>query len=58
MAELERTQDDVIPVDRAQNARDRLQARGVNVRYQEFRMAHEIRPAVIELIKEFLASLV
>ena len=36
------TKDPMIPVERAQDTRQRLLARGVNVQYREFEMAHEI----------------
>jgi phospholipase/carboxylesterase len=38
------TQDPMIPVERAQESRRRLLARGVNVHYREFDMQHEINP--------------
>ncbi len=48
---LHGTQDPMIPVERAQEAREQLLARGVNVHYREFEMEHEIRPeALRELV--------
>jgi phospholipase/carboxylesterase len=45
------TQDPMIPVDRAQESRTRLLARGVNVQYREFDMQHEVSPdALRELV--------
>ena len=48
------TQDPVVPISEAINARDKLAATGVQVQYQEFAMGHEITPAVLELLQEFL----
>jgi phospholipase/carboxylesterase len=45
------SQDPMIPVDRAQESRRRLLARGVNVHYREFEMQHEVSPdALRELV--------
>lgn len=45
------TQDPMIPVERAQESRRRLLARGVNVHYREFDMQHEVNPdALRELV--------
>ena len=45
------TQDPMIPVERAQESRRRLLARGVNVHYREFDMQHEVSPdALRELV--------
>jgi phospholipase/carboxylesterase len=45
------TQDPMIPVERAQESRKRLLARGVNVQYREFDMQHEVSPdALRELV--------
>lgn len=38
------SQDPMIPVARAQDSRQRLMARGLNVHYREFPMQHEINP--------------
>lgn len=45
------TNDPMIPVERAQESRQKLLARGVNVHYREYEMEHEIRPeALRELV--------
>ena len=45
------TKDPMIPVERAQESREKLLARGMNVQYREFEMEHEIRPdALRELV--------
>jgi len=45
------TQDPMIPVERAQESREILQKRGLNVHYREFEMQHEISPdALRELV--------
>ncbi|MCP3985926.1 MAG: hypothetical protein GY723_16210 [bacterium] len=45
------TEDPMIPVERAQQSREKLIARGVNVQYREYEMQHEIRPeALRELV--------
>jgi len=45
------TQDPMIPVERAQESRKRLLARGMNVHYREFDMQHEVSPdALRELV--------
>ena len=44
------TQDPMIPVERAQESRSRLLARGVNVQYREFDMQHEINPDALREI--------
>ncbi|MAE96292.1 MAG: hypothetical protein CL910_16695 [Deltaproteobacteria bacterium] len=44
------TEDPMIPVERAQESRERLLARGVNVHYREFEMQHEIRPEALREI--------
>jgi phospholipase/carboxylesterase len=45
------TRDPMIPVERAQESRRLLLARGVNVHYREFEMQHEINPdALRELV--------
>lgn len=51
------TEDPVVPLSAAQKARDTLQQQGVNVTYQEFSMEHEITPAVIETLKQFVNNL-
>jgi phospholipase/carboxylesterase len=45
------TQDPMVPVAGAQESRQRLLARGVNVHYREYPMQHEINPdALRELV--------
>jgi phospholipase/carboxylesterase len=45
------TQDPMIPVERAQESRRRLLARGANVHYRELEMQHEVNPeALRELV--------
>ena len=45
------TQDPMIPVERAQESRQRLLARGMNVHYRELEMQHEVSPdALRELV--------
>jgi len=41
------TQDPMIPVERAQESRKCLLARGVNVQYREFEMQHEVSPEAL-----------
>ena len=50
------TQDAVVPLAAAQQARDKLQGIGVGVRYQELPMGHEISSDAIALLKEFISS--
>ncbi len=47
-------QDSVVPLSSAQKARDSLTALGVAVQYQEFDMAHEVRPEVLMLVHDFV----
>ena len=47
-------QDSVVPLKAAVSARDNLKALGVSVQYHEFDMAHEIRPEVLPLIRNFV----
>ncbi len=51
------TADPVVPLSAAQNARDTLKQQGVNVKYQEFPMQHEITPATVETLKTFISEL-
>lgn len=46
--------DAVVPLMAAHQARDRFQALGVPVEYQEFDMGHEIQPPVIDLMRRFI----
>ena len=48
------TQDPVVPIEAAQQAREKLTAMGVEVKYQEFAMGHEIQPPVLTLMQEFI----
>ncbi len=47
-------QDSVVPLKAAVHARDNLKALGVSVEYHEFDMAHEIRPEVLPVIRNFV----
>ena len=47
-------QDSVVPLKAAVNARDKLTELGVSVEYHEFDMAHEIRPDVLPVIRNFV----
>lgn len=49
-------QDPVVPVQAAQQAREKLNALGINVEYREFNMGHEIQPPVLTLIEEFIRA--
>jgi len=46
--------DDRVTVERGRAARDRLLQMGVSVRYREFDMAHEIAPAALRELAEWL----
>jgi len=48
--------DPVVPIAAARSARDALVAAGVEVDYREFEMQHEIQPAVVALVQQFLAA--
>jgi phospholipase/carboxylesterase len=47
-------QDQVVPIQAAQQANSQLQALGVPVKYLEFNMGHEIQPVVLEQIQAFV----
>lgn len=49
-------QDSVVPLMAAQQAREQLTALGVAVEYHEFDMGHEVRPAVLELMRRFILA--
>jgi phospholipase/carboxylesterase len=49
-------QDNVVPLEAAVQARERLTAAGVNVSYQEMDMGHEIQLSVLERMKSFIAE--
>ena len=48
------TQDLVVPIDAARQARDQLSAINVKVQYQEFAMGHNVTPPVWELLRQFI----
>ncbi len=50
------TNDPVVPLQAAQQARTRLMAMGVSVEYQEFDMGHEIRPEVLIDLQRFILT--
>jgi phospholipase/carboxylesterase len=50
------TQDMVVPLKAAQQARDELTALGATVEYQEFPMGHEIPPAALAKMQEFITK--
>ncbi|HAA31318.1 MAG TPA: serine esterase [Cyanobacteria bacterium UBA8553] len=47
-------QDRMVPLDEAQSARDKLQALGVVVKYQEFDMEHVVAPSALALMRSFV----
>lgn len=47
-------QDPVVPLQAAQQARDELIKTGVSVQYQEFNMGHEVQPAALQLLRQFI----
>lgn len=51
-------QDPIVPIAAAQKARDTLTALGIDVKYQEFNMAHEIRPEVLTVVRNFVLDTV
>ncbi|HHP7232499.1 MAG TPA: alpha/beta hydrolase [Xenococcaceae cyanobacterium] len=50
-------QDSVVPLTSAQSARDKLKAIGVKVKYQEFDMAHEVQASALELLQDYIKSI-
>lgn len=46
-------QDPIVPLARAQQARDALREAQLDVTYQEFDMGHEVRPAVLQQVEQF-----
>lgn len=48
--------DQVVPLSAAQEARDVLIAAGASVQYHELEMGHEIQPAALALIRDFVQS--
>ncbi len=49
-------QDQVVPIKAAQQARDTLIEVGALVQYHELDMKHEIQPAVLELVRNFVEA--
>ncbi|NET84821.1 MAG: alpha/beta hydrolase [Moorea sp. SIO1F2] len=47
-------QDEVVPLMAAHNARDTLTGLGIQVKYQEFDMGHQIIPEVVVLFRNFV----
>ncbi len=47
-------QDPVVPLQAAQQARDELTKIGASVQYQEFNMGHEVQPAALQLLRQFI----
>jgi phospholipase/carboxylesterase len=47
-------QDTVVPISAAQRVRDYLIALGTPMQYKEFDMGHEIRPEVLDIIRDFI----
>ncbi len=47
-------QDTVVPINAAQRVRDYLLSLGTPMQYKEFDMGHEIRPDVVEILREFI----
>jgi phospholipase/carboxylesterase len=47
-------QDTVVPLSAAQRVRDYLLNLGAPMQYKEFDMGHEIRPEVLDVIREFI----
>jgi phospholipase/carboxylesterase len=50
--------DPIVPIAAAQKARDTLTALGIDVKYQEFDMAHEIKPEVLTVVRNFVLDTV
>lgn len=49
--------DPVVPIDAARDAKQKLENVGVKVKYHEYDMAHEVIPAEINDVRQFVASL-
>ena len=49
-------QDTVVPLQAAIRAKETLKTLGVAVEYHEFDMGHEIRPEVLEILRNFLVN--
>lgn len=50
--------DAVVPINTAQEAKRKLEAVGVCVEYKEFDIAHEIIPAQMHLVRDFILKLI
>lgn len=48
--------DTVVPIQAARDAKNKLSAVGVNVQYQEYDIAHEIIPAEMHLVNDFIIN--
>jgi phospholipase/carboxylesterase len=48
------TQDTVVPIGSARNAQKVLESLGATVEYEEYEMAHEIRPETCDRIRQFV----
>ncbi len=48
------TQDQIVPIEAARQAKDTLIAIGVDLEYREFPIGHEINPSVIALMEKFI----
>jgi phospholipase/carboxylesterase len=46
--------DEVVPLSAALKARAAAESLGVSVEYHEFDMGHEIRPQILEVLREFV----
>ncbi|NEO78435.1 hypothetical protein [Moorena sp. SIO4G3] len=51
------SQDEVVPLMAAHHARDTLTGLGIQVKYQEFDMGHQIIPEVVVLFRNFVIQL-
>ncbi|ACK68346.1 phospholipase/Carboxylesterase [Rippkaea orientalis PCC 8801] len=50
------TQDMVVPINAARQAKEKLTAIGAKVEYHEFNIGHEISPNVLRILQEFLLT--
>ncbi len=50
------TQDEVVPLSAAVKARETLTSLGVTVEYHEFNMGHEIRPQMLDVLRNFVVN--
>ncbi len=51
------TEDPVVPVEAAKDAKQKLEKVGVQVEYHEYNMAHQVIPAEVNDVRKFVASL-